>query len=217
MKILFVLLWLFPMLAYGDYSCVARSVIGKAYRAQDKTEASARVKALELCEASSFRCYPGVCKNLETNKVAGILPFELPQMNGEGGMFESQEHMVYVIEAYFLDCPYCNDNAPAVNELASSFANEPRVLVLDVGRDKGDSQYAEWIRRHEPNHPVLKDSSQSLLRRIGVQGYPTTVVVSCSGEIEFRTSGEWSNSTQRKLSAAIQKAVDQCASPSPEF
>lgn len=211
MKLLFLFLCLFPALGFADYSCVARNVIGKAFRAQDKTENAARVKALALCEASAFRCYPGVCKNLDTQKTAGILPFQLPQMNGEGGQYASQEHKIYVVEAYFLNCPYCNNNAPAVNELASDFSNDSRVVVLDVGKDKSDSQYAEWIERHEPNHPVLKDASQSLLRKLGTQGYPSTFVIGCSGEVEYRTSGEWSNSTARRLRSEIEKALSQCA------
>lgn len=42
--------------------CTARNLAGKPYRAADVDENTAMRSALELCEAESFRCFPGICK-----------------------------------------------------------------------------------------------------------------------------------------------------------
>jgi hypothetical protein len=49
-----------------------------------------------------------------------VTPFELPQMNHDtvGTLYKSADHKsgVFVVEAYFLNCPYCNDNAENVDD-----------------------------------------------------------------------------------------------------
>lgn len=126
----------------------------------------------------------------------GITSFSLPQMNHAvpGTLYNSADHKdaVFLVEAYFLNCPYCNDNAPNVDALADSFANEPRVQVLDVGIDRNDSQYKTWIQKHKPNHPVLKDASRTLIRQLGTSGYPSSYLIDCNGKVRHQTSGVWS-------------------------
>lgn len=138
-----------------------------------------------------------------------VNPFELPQMNHDqaGTLFKSTDHPngVFVVEAYFLGCPYCHENAPNVDELAEKYANEPRVQVLDVGVDRQDSQYAQWIEKHQPNHPVLKDANRVLIRQLGTTGYPSAYVIDCKGTVLHKTSGVWNSSKK----AAIEKAIAQ--------
>lgn len=136
-----------------------------------------------------------------------VQPFSLPQMNAEqqGTNYNSADHTsaVFVIENYFLNCPYCNDNAPNVDALAESYADNERVQVLDVGIDKSDAQYATWIEKHNPNHPVLKDSAKKLTSQLGTTGYPSTYVLDCNGNVAMKTTGVWSSSTKSKLKSKI--------------
>src|SRR4029077_10623802 len=124
-----------------------------------------------------------------------VTPFSLPWMNATNSAtnFNSADYkdVIFVVEAYFLDCPYCNDNAKNVDALASKFASDPRVHVLDVGIDRSDSQYQEWIDRHHPNHPVLKDSSRALIKQLGTSGYPSTYVLDCHLKVITETAGDW--------------------------
>jgi peroxiredoxin len=144
---------------------------------------------------------------LVTSAVHAVSPVELPQMNGQGGTYRMTDHPegIFVVEAYFLGCPYCNENAPAVNSVASTFANDPRVQVLDVGVDKDPSAYATWIARHNPNHPVLKDSSRKLISQLGTSGYPSTYVVNCKGQVVESTEGAWGNKEKQAIISAVEK------------
>lgn len=140
-----------------------------------------------------------------------VQPFSLPQMNAEeqGTNYNSADHAsaVFVVENYFLNCPYCNDNAPNVDDLAGYFAENPRVQVLDVGIDKSDSQYATWIEKHNPNHPVLNDARKELTRQLGTTGYPSTYVIDCNGNVAMKTTGVWSSSTMSKLKSKIKSLL----------
>lgn len=142
-------------------------------------------------------------------------PFTLPWVNGAENQttYDSTTHKnsVFVVEAYFLRCPYCNDNAPAVNDLAADYADEPRVQVLDVGRDTSDADYAEWIRRHSPNHPVLKDTRRTLLTQLGTSAYPSTYVLDCNLQVVYSTVGAWSQSTARTLRRVIDEQLASMA------
>ncbi len=147
---------------------------------------------------------------LSANALA-VSAFELPWMNHEHGVgtFKSKDHpnAVFVVEAYFLGCHYCNENAQNVNDLASKYANDPRVKVLDVGIDRSDSQYKEWISRHRPNHPVLKDANRKLVGQLGTSGYPSTYVIDAKGKVLTKTSGSWESSDKVQLQNAIDAAL----------
>lgn len=142
--------------------------------------------------------------------IAAIKPFSLPQMNPQGPLYQSSDHpdSVFVIENYFIDCPYCNDNAENVDALAEEYKENARVQVLDVGIDRTVAQYEEWIRRHNPNHPVLNDGARKLTRQLGTSHYPTAYVVNSSGEVLLKTTGVWSTATKAKIRGAIETALE---------
>lgn len=143
-------------------------------------------------------------------KAVTISSFELPDMNNGGKIYSSktQTNAIYVVEAYFLGCPYCNDNAPNVNALAKKYASQKRVQVLDVGIDKSDSSYEEWIRRHSPNHPVLKDNKKTLISQLGTTGYPSTYVINANGEVVFESAGVWGTEEEQGIISAIESLLN---------
>jgi len=140
--------------------------------------------------------------------------FTLPWMNvqTEGAVsYSSQNYQdaVWVIETYFLGCPYCNDNAPKVNSLQNHFKNDERVQILDIGIDKNEGDYAEWIRRHKPNHPVLKDSARLLARQLGTSVYPSTYVLDKNLNVVFKSTGVWSSKVESQIKDAVEKTLEK--------
>lgn len=141
-----------------------------------------------------------------------VSPFSLPWMNGDDSpTYNSADHAsgVFVVEAYFLGCHYCNENAPNVNALAEKFSGNDRVQVLDVGIDRSDSDYETWIAKHSPNHPVLKDASRELIKQLGTTGYPSTYVIDCKGNVAYKSSGTWSASKKQAIENAVQKLASE--------
>jgi peroxiredoxin len=145
--------------------------------------------------------------SLKAPLLFAVTPFELQQMNGALGTYKSTDHPegIFVVEAYFLGCPYCNQNAANVNNLASKFANDSRVQFLDVGIDRDPAAYETWIGRHQPNHPVLKDGSRKLISQLGTSGYPSTYVIDCKGEVVESTSGLWGQEEEQTIKSAVEK------------
>lgn len=146
-------------------------------------------------------------------------PFSLPWMNATTAntTYSSSNYPngIFVVEAYFEACPYCNDNAANVNDLASKYANEPRVQVLDVGIDRQDSQYQQWISDHTPNHPVLKDADRTLIGQLGTTGYPSTYVLDCTGKVIYSHVGEWDSGDETDVENQINSLLNStCGSSS---
>lgn len=137
----------------------------------------------------------------------GVEKFELPWVNNAVTdlKYKSDDHPngIFVVETYFLGCPYCNDNAPNVNELAEKYSHEDRVQVLDVSRDCRPSDYRTWIARHEPNHPVLNDCSKKLIGQLGTRYYPSVYVIDCHGDVVYDHVGVWSGSVKRNIASTI--------------
>jgi hypothetical protein len=127
--------------------------------------------------------------------------YDLPLKNGANRdyIYKMSEHKnaVFVFETYRLSCGYCNENAPAVDRLATEYAANSRVQVLDLGLDTLDSDYAQWISRHRPNHPVVQDTDRRIYNALKTQnGVPQVFVVNCRGEMVGNHVGTWAGADQ---------------------
>ena len=144
-----------------------------------------------------------------------VSPWELPWMNaGSGAIYKSIEHPgVTVVENYFRTCSYCNENAPNVDELATKYADNQMVHVLDVGIDRYDRDYQAWVSAHNPNHPVIKDAQRTLTGQLGTTGYPSTYVLDCNNNVVYKSTGVWSENTKAELKNAIDQSLGICIVP----
>lgn len=142
-----------------------------------------------------------------------VFPFELRWMNADSAdaVYRTSDHAdgIFVLEVYFQSCPDCNNNAPNVHALASEYAGHSRVQVLDVSRDTRASDYQSWISRHRPNHPVLNDSSRSVINKLQPPEYPATYILNCRGEIVYRTSNVWSSLTKQEMRTTINHMLER--------
>ena len=140
-----------------------------------------------------------------------VQPFELRVMNGEtvNETFNSDTYPdgVFVIEAYFNNCPYCHQNAPKINSLAKKFEGEESVHVLDVSRDCRQSDYTRWMQRTNPNHSVLNDCNQAVLGQLAIRGFPTTIVLDCNLTEVYRHVGAMTSSDYTTLVAKVEQVV----------
>ncbi len=136
-----------------------------------------------------------------------ISPFNLPWVNNPARdtIYKTSDHAdgVYILEFMANFCGACNENAGNVDELATMYAGNARVQVLDMSLDSNDREIASWIARHQPNHPVLKDVSRTVWREVGSQYIPTVVITDCRGVEKFRFTGVWDAGTKATMKSTI--------------
>lgn len=140
-----------------------------------------------------------------------ISPFQLEWMNHESPntFYDSSDYpqSVFIVEAYFKNCPYCNDNAPNIDALRNHYEGNDLVQVVDVGKDCREADYRAWIARHKPNHPVLRDCNQRMLGQLGVRGYPTTYILDCNLNVVSRFVGAMNSSTYRTIISTVDRLM----------
>lgn len=141
----------------------------------------------------------------------GLTPFNLPWMNHPSRDIDyvSTDHPrgIFVLEFLANYCKTCNDNAVNVAALATAYGDEARVQVLDVAIDRNDREIASWIRKHQPNHPVLKDVERKIWTQVGERYIPTVVVLDCLGRELLRHTGAWDTETQTKIRTVIDEQL----------
>lgn len=157
---------------------------------------------LALCSSSAF----------------AIEPFSLPWVNHptRGTNYSTSDHPggIFVLEFLANFCSACNENAEHVDALATKYASEPRVQVLDMSIDRNDREIATWIRNHQPNHPVLKDVDRRVWSQVGEQYIPTVVILDCRGQEHFRfTGGPWDADTTARIHGVIDSLLATDCAP----
>ena len=138
---------------------------------------------------------------------------ELPWKNAPeaGALYNmgANRNLVHVIEAYSINCSWCNSNAEQVAALALDLKSEPRVQFLDLGLDTRPSDYTRWINSHNPSYPVVQDVGQKVWNQLKSENaIPQTFVLNCRGELVGSTVGFWGDAEKKTLRESIQKALD---------
>ena len=148
--------------------------------------------------------------------LASAASFDLTQMNVQptaSYKLGGTDNKVYIVETYFNACPFCNDNAPSVNELNLEFADTPSIALVALSRDTRPADFRSWISRHQPNHPVLKDGDRSsgaqFLDSYRVDGFPTTFILDCNLEVLYRDVGRWDRTAYETIKAKALAATER--------
>lgn len=156
----------------------------------------------------AFLMFATACK---CSKALAAEPVEaMPIMSGEGGGYFMIPGKVRVLEFYYDNCAACNANATNVKALHKAWKESEAVHVLDVGIDSKDSEYAQWIERHKPEHMVLKDVDRRLFRSFVLRYVPTTIVLDCDLKETYRHVGVWDADTKEALNLSLVQAVSAC-------
>lgn len=138
---------------------------------------------------------------------------ELPWKNAPevGAVYKmgAKPNTVHVIEAYSINCSWCNSNAEQVKTLALDLKDEPRVQFLDLGLDARAGDYTRWINAHKPTYPVVQDIGQKVWNQLKTENaIPQTFVLNCRGELAGVTVGYWGDAEKNTLREAIAKALE---------
>jgi len=116
---------------------------------------------------------------------------------------------VFVFEAFANFCGACNANVGNVKAMVAEYAEDTQVKFMDLGLDKSDRDYATWIRKHSPNHPVVQDVDKKVWNALSNQNLiPQVFVTDCTGHMLYNHIGSWDNSSKAAIRAAIAQAKE---------
>lgn len=132
--------------------------------------------------------------------------YNLKDIYGNSIRAEGLKGKVVVLNFWFMACPPCRKEMPALNALAYEYARQPNVVFIAIAMDD-KLHLKEFIKTHPLAYQVIADG-QFYNNRYGVNTYPTNVLIDRRGIVRFSDEG-FSNSTQYWLRRNIDKALKE--------
>lgn len=170
---------------------------------QDRLTLLLAVLALPLVGYhSAFKKHPSAAEIAETSSMlkrsgewqGRMAPdFELETLTGD--RFRLSEHVgreVIVLNFFATWCGPCRAEMPELNRLASQHKGVP-FTILGIDAEEKRELVVSFVRDLPVTFPVAIDGSGEVLRKLGVESYPTTVLIGADGRIQLYQTGAISN------------------------
>jgi thiol-disulfide isomerase/thioredoxin len=142
-----------------------------------------------------------------------IPDFELATLAGEAVRDETYAGRVLLLDFWATWCGPCVAAVPSLREMARKLAGEPFTL-LSVSTDRQRKLVERFVAKHEMDWPQVWDGDGGFSRRLGINSFPTYVLVDHTGAIVYRTSG-WAPQIERELRRRIAAAVAAAKAAAP--
>lgn len=144
---------------------------------------------------------PNASKSFPVGK--RITYYNFKDIEGNRISAEDLKGKVVVLNFWFVACPPCRKEMPALNELAFEFARKTDVVFIAIAPDK-KWDLKDFIKTHPLAYHII-DDGQVFDNRYGIHTYPTNVVLDKNGTVRFSDEG-FSNTTQYWL----RKYINDC-------
>ncbi|MFC1758363.1 thioredoxin-like domain-containing protein [Planctomycetota bacterium] len=136
------------------------------------------------------------------------LPGELEWLNTSGPIqLDDLRGKFVIFDFWTYCCINCIHVLPELKKLEHEFSDE--LVVIGVHSAKFENErktknIEEAILRYEIEHPVINDPQMKFWQMVGVQGWPTILVIDPEGKAVFMRSGEF---RAEQMSAVLKKAI----------
>jgi thiol-disulfide isomerase/thioredoxin len=96
----------------------------------------------------------------------------------DGATFEAAqiEADILLIELFSMYCPYCQAEAPLINELYEMMqalpASEPRVRIIGIGASNSDFEVDHFRRTYDVEFPLFPDQDMAMYNALAGAGTP---------------------------------------------
>jgi thiol-disulfide isomerase/thioredoxin len=125
---------------------------------------------------------------------AGVPTPAVSAMDLNGRVWTSSDFVgkVVVLNFWATWCPPCKEEMPSLQMLHD--ISDSKTLVLAVNVNEPASRVTRYAKSTGLSLPILLDSKSELVRRFGVEAFPTTVLIGPDGKARWRIVGDvdWS-------------------------
>ena len=112
---------------------------------------------------------------------------------------------VLVLNFWATWCGPCHALEPSLARVAADFLSNPDVLFLAADCDEDESLVKGYLEENKPRVPVV--FADGLDRFLGVNAFPTVIVVDREGKIAYRSDGFDPDSFEPNLTATVRRAL----------
>ncbi len=109
--------------------------------------------------------------------------FTLVDMNGKQVKLSDYAGRPVLINAWATWCPPCQAEMPDLNAFYQKYrASGLIILGIDAGETR--DVVVDFLKKQNISFPILLDSNEALMDSLGIQDYPTSILVGKDGNIK---------------------------------
>jgi thiol-disulfide isomerase/thioredoxin len=120
---------------------------------------------------------------------------------------------IMVLSFWATWCGPCREQEPLFERVAARYMSKPDVVFYALNCDDDESLVAPFLAEEKPKTPAL--FADGLDRLLGVESFPTTVILDRTGKIAFRQDGFDPDGFEKSLAEAIDRSTQTAAGSSP--
>jgi peroxiredoxin len=116
--------------------------------------------------------------------------FTLPNLDGKTVNLSDSSGKLVVINFWATWCGYCVAEIPSMNSFAEKMKDEPLIFISINVDDMSTEDVKRFASDKKIAFPVLLDPKGNTSQKYGVEGLPYNVIISPSGKIAGKSSGQ---------------------------
>lgn len=120
---------------------------------------------------------------------------------------------ILVLNFWATWCGPCRELEPLFDRIAASYSGRADVLFYALNCDDDESLVLPYLQNQQSKSPTL--FADGLDRLLGVDSYPTTLILDRAGKIAFRASGFDPVEFDKSLTDAIERAAQSSETSTP--
>lgn len=132
---------------------------------------------------------------------------ELAELGLEGDLPELAGKVV-VLDVWASWCAPCKASFPALSALQREFAGRG-VVVLGVSVDRAARPYTDFVQRHAPAFPTVRDAAGRLAPVLAPPAMPTTYLIDRQGRVREVHRGFHGDDTLEQWRAVVRQLVEE--------
>ena len=177
----------FVPLVYGDKNHDAQTVVFR--EATDKEKEEFRKWQAQQDPNVGFK--PGI----------PAPDFETKDINGNTIKLSDLKGKIVVLNFWFTTCPPCIMEIPELNKIASKYKKSGVEFLAITFDDK--NKVTNFLKEHPFYYTPISDSK--LVRKYGISGFPTSILIDKEGKIMFKKTGIFTRALEEAVKMYVQE------------
>ena len=140
----------------------------------------------------------------KTNKLGTDFPeFDEIDINGNRLTKKKFNGKVLVINIWFIGCPPCEMERPALNDLKKVYSDNKDVVFISFAAKNNKEQIVKYMQESPVSYNVVP-MDKDFLKKFDIHEYPVNIIVDRYGKFQYNSSG-----TGIGISKILQREIDK--------
>ncbi len=113
---------------------------------------------------------------------AGLPEFDLTDIEGKRYTKANTKGKFLIFKCWFIRCGACVEEFPQLNKLVDSYKNRDNILFVSLASDN-KQDLIKFLNKKPFKYAVVPMSGKFMTQKLGVQMYPTHILIDQSGKI----------------------------------